>query len=66
MKIRKELYNKFKKQIITQSKYSQALVFYTKSTLHSEPKTDVPRLFVSIMPGSKAFIEGFGSVIIKK
>ena len=57
-KIRKELYNKLKKQIITQSKYSQSLVFYTKSTLHSEPKTDVPRLFVSIMPGTKANIEG--------
>ena len=55
--------SKFK---ILQPNKLQALVFHTQTTLHSEPKTDVPRLFVSIMPGSKAFIEGFGSVIIKK
>jgi hypothetical protein len=65
-KIRKELYIKFKKQIISQPKKSQALVFYTKSTLHSEPKIDVPRLFISIMPGTKANVEGLANVWNKK
>ena len=65
-KIRKELYIKLKKQKISQPKKSQVLVFHTETTLHSEPKTDVPRLFISIMPESKAFIEGLDSVYNKK
>lgn len=48
-------FSKFK---VLQPKKNKVLVFYTRTTMHSEPKTDVPRLFISIMPGSKANIEG--------
>lgn len=46
---------------IIQIKNSQGLIFYTgasieKAALHSEPPMDVPRMFISIVPSSKANI----------
>ncbi len=55
--------SKFK---ITQTTNNQAILFYTKSTLHSEPKMNGPRLFISIMPGTKANIEGLANAWNKK
>jgi hypothetical protein len=55
--------SKFK---VLQPTNNQAILFYTKSTLHSEPKMDAPRLFISILPGSKANIEGLDKAWNKK
>ena len=59
---------------VTQLKNSQGLIFYAgipmdNSTLHSEPKIDQHRMFISIVPGSKESIEILekkGSYIKKK
>ncbi len=47
--------NKFK---ITQTTNNQGILFYTKNTIFSEPKKDVPQFFISIMPETKENIEG--------
>ena len=56
-------FGKFK---VLQPANNQAILFYTKSTLHSEPKMTSPRLFISIMPGTKANIEGLDKAWNKK
>ena len=53
---------KFANEKIIQVKNSQGLVFIAgmpldNSALHSEPKIDQPRMFISIVPGSKESIE---------
>jgi hypothetical protein len=55
--------SKFK---ILQPTNNQGILFYTKSTLHSEPKMTGPRLFISIMPGTKANIEALDNSWNKK
>lgn len=59
------------KQKIIQARSSQGLVFYTgypidNSALHSEPKHDQPRMFISIMPGDKLNITEYQNRRIKK
>ena len=50
-----------KKQIIQPTNNMGAILFsgddIMKGALHSEPKKDVPRMFISILPGSKKDIE---------
>ena len=50
---------KFEKIKIIQTKNDEGVVFYpvisdqSIGAIHSEPKIDIPRLFLSILPGSK-------------
>ena len=70
IKVNNEFRPKFAKALskfkVLQPENNQAILFYTKSTLHSEPKIDGPRLFISIMPGTKANIEGLDNSWNKK
>jgi hypothetical protein len=54
--------HKLSKEKVIQVKNNQGLVFYTgepsdNSALHSEPKHDKPRLFISILPSTKLNID---------
>lgn len=52
---------KFKNEKIIQVKNNKGVIFFTSNDkiagLHSEPKQTTPRLFISILPGSKENIE---------
>lgn len=62
-KYRPLLAKKFSKEPTIQPKNNQGLVFFTGSSsdgksldngaLHSEPKMDIPRMFISILPSSE-------------
>jgi len=55
--------DKLKNEKIIQVKNNQGLIFYANSggidgAIHSEPKIDDNRMFISILPGTKENIEG--------
>ena len=55
--------SKFK---VLQTTNNQGILFYARTAIHSEPKKDVPRFFVSILPGTQANIEGLDNAWNKK
>ena len=55
--------SKFK---VLQPTNNQGILFYARTAIHSEPKKDVPRFFVSILPGTQANIEGLDNAWNKK
>ena len=72
-KYRHILANKLSKEPVVQLKNNQALIFFTgttkkgvpieemnmdKGALHSEPKMDSPRMFISILPSTEENIMG--------
>jgi len=69
-KYRKLFIKKFKDLKKNQVKSRQGLIFITgdrvnkltDGLLHSEPKKDVPRFFISILPGTESEIEEYSNV----
>ena len=71
-KYRKLFIRKFKNLKINQLESNKGLIFMTgehvdkltDGLLHSEPKMDVPRFFMSILPGTESEIEEYSNVPI--